>query len=120
MRAVSGPSGATRLIAYVVAPDLPTDAVRDAVAAALPEYMVPSGWVALERMPLTAHGKVDRRALPDPAGAPAPVARRRRGPRPGPRRCSARPSPRCCTCPRSRPTTASSPSAATPSPRSRW
>ncbi|MEE4419930.1 amino acid adenylation domain-containing protein [Streptomyces bugieae] len=83
VRAVAGPSGATRLIAYVVAPDLPTDAVRDAVAAALPEYMVPSGWVALERMPLTAHGKVDRRALPDPARVPAPATRRRRGPRPG-------------------------------------
>ncbi|WP_030799834.1 non-ribosomal peptide synthetase [Streptomyces sp. NRRL S-337] len=84
VRAVTGPSGTTRLIAYVVAPDVSTDAVRDAVAAALPEYMVPSGWVALDRMPLTAHGKVDRRALPDPAGATAaPVTRRRRGPRPG-------------------------------------
>ncbi|GAB7034767.1 amino acid adenylation domain-containing protein [Streptomyces sp. NPDC021749] len=83
VRAVAGPSGNTRLIAYVVAPDLPPDAVRDAVASALPAYMVPSAWVALDRMPLTAHGKVDRRALPDPAGVPAPVTRRRRGPRPG-------------------------------------
>ncbi|MFD8546246.1 amino acid adenylation domain-containing protein [Streptomyces sp. NPDC059649] len=83
VRAVAGPSGNTRLIAYVVAPDVPPDTVRDAVASALPDYMVPSSWVALDRMPLTAHGKVDRRALPDPAGATAPVTRRRRGPRPG-------------------------------------
>src|SRR6185312_15039321 len=32
----------------------------------LPEYMIPSAWIVLQRMPLSSSGKVDRRALPSP------------------------------------------------------
>ncbi|KRD28666.1 hypothetical protein ASE35_19385 [Lysobacter sp. Root916] len=60
--------GDQRLVAYVtangVAPAI--SALRDHLKAALPDYMVPSAFVVLERFPLTPNGKVDRRALPAP------------------------------------------------------
>jgi mycobactin peptide synthetase MbtE len=42
------------------------DRVRTRVAAALPEYMTPAGYVVLDEIPITAHGKIDRDALPTP------------------------------------------------------
>ncbi|MCE7082364.1 amino acid adenylation domain-containing protein [Streptomyces sp. ST2-7A] len=40
--------------------------VRDFLTRRLPEYLVPAATVVLETMPLTPHGKVDRRRLPEP------------------------------------------------------
>jgi len=42
------------------------DRIRARVAAALPEYMTPAAYVVLEEIPITAHGKIDRAALPEP------------------------------------------------------
>ncbi|HTQ02599.1 MAG TPA: amino acid adenylation domain-containing protein [Polyangiaceae bacterium] len=66
--------GEKRLVAYVVFDENPTTgagparmgAVRSHLVAALPDYMVPSVYVELERLPLNENMKVDRRALPEP------------------------------------------------------
>jgi amino acid adenylation domain-containing protein len=56
-----------RLIAYVVLGDVVTWAeLRAFLASRLPDYMLPAAMVELERLPLTAHGKLDRTALPTP------------------------------------------------------
>lgn len=56
------------LVAYIVAADTGTTpgALRDALKDSLPDYMIPAAWIFLDAIPLTANGKVDRRALPDP------------------------------------------------------
>ncbi|ENT5108535.1 non-ribosomal peptide synthase/polyketide synthase [Pseudomonas aeruginosa] len=64
--------GATQLVGYVVTQAAPSDpaalrdTLRQALKASLPEHMVPAHLLFLERLPLTANGKLDRRALPAP------------------------------------------------------
>ncbi|GAB1817914.1 amino acid adenylation domain-containing protein [Herbidospora sp. RD11066] len=57
---------ADRLVAYVTGTR--TD-LSDWVGAALPSYMIPSVWMWLDALPLTPHGKVDKRGLPAPDAA---------------------------------------------------
>ncbi|MBP2319886.1 amino acid adenylation domain-containing protein/non-ribosomal peptide synthase protein (TIGR01720 family) [Kibdelosporangium banguiense] len=66
--------GHKRLVAYIVPADC--DQVPEApelrrfAAQALPDYMVPSAFLILDSFPLSANGKLDRAALPDPGVAP--------------------------------------------------
>ena len=58
------------LCAYFVANQrLTASELRAYLAASLPDYMIPSHFVQLDKMPLTPNGKVDRKALPAPDGA---------------------------------------------------
>jgi thioesterase domain-containing protein/acyl carrier protein len=65
--------GDQRLAAYVTTHDAtPTvDELRAHLKAKLPEYMVPARFIVLEKLPLTANNKIDRKALPPPGPAPA-------------------------------------------------
>ncbi|WP_438943876.1 condensation domain-containing protein, partial [Pseudomonas sp. N8] len=59
----------TRLVGYVIPEEGATVSVHDLrsqLASTLAEYMVPSAFVVLPSFPLTANGKLDRRALPAP------------------------------------------------------
>jgi amino acid adenylation domain-containing protein len=71
--------GDVRLVGYVslavspavgpaAGPDPSPQALAAFLAERLPGYMVPAAWVLLDRLPLTANGKVDRAALPAPSG----------------------------------------------------
>ena len=62
--------GDKRLVAYLAAdgsevPPKPAE-LREFLHQRLPDYMVPSTFLVLEKLPLTATGKIDRRALPEP------------------------------------------------------
>ena len=64
--------GEKRLVGYVVPAEdaaLSAPMLRDQMAKILPEYMVPTSFVAVEKIPATANGKVDRAALPAPSNA---------------------------------------------------
>ncbi|MFI6080780.1 amino acid adenylation domain-containing protein [Streptomyces sp. NPDC051217] len=66
-------SGGNRLVAFVApapgGPGLDGEAVRHRLARTLPEHMMPSACVVLDRLPRTTHGKIDRAALPDDRSA---------------------------------------------------
>ncbi|WP_009909479.1 condensation domain-containing protein, partial [Burkholderia thailandensis] len=68
--------GRLRLVAFATpaaGARLSGDALRDALAARLPDYMVPAALVVLDALPVTANGKIDRAALRALAAAPAPA-----------------------------------------------
>ena len=63
------------LVAYVVpaagVESIDADEVKTRVAATLPEHMVPTAVLTIDEIPITAHGKLDRAALPEPMAASA-------------------------------------------------
>ena len=72
-----GAPGEKRLIAYCVpagATALAPDVLHAHLKALLPHYMIPSVFVSLDALPLTANGKVDRKQLPAPPDAGQPTA----------------------------------------------
>ncbi|MFL6075226.1 MAG: amino acid adenylation domain-containing protein [Mycobacteriales bacterium] len=73
--------GDRRLVGYAVArPDTSPARLREHLAGHLPEYSVPAAVVLVDALPLTANGKLDRRALPAPDYGAAPTGE---GPRTG-------------------------------------
>lgn len=65
----TGSDGQKQLVAYFVASSgviLKAEELRDYLASTLPVYMVPSYFIQMDAMPLTANGKINRRLLPEP------------------------------------------------------
>jgi amino acid adenylation domain-containing protein/non-ribosomal peptide synthase protein (TIGR01720 family) len=55
----------SQLVAYIVG-EADGETLRTYLTKTLPDYMIPTCFIPLEALPLTAHGKVDKNALPDP------------------------------------------------------
>ncbi|MCP4157976.1 MAG: amino acid adenylation domain-containing protein, partial [bacterium] len=63
--AIGDNTGNTQLAAYFTGPAV-EDELRNFLSKELPDYMIPSYFVPLEKIPLTPNGKIDRKALPEP------------------------------------------------------
>jgi amino acid adenylation domain-containing protein len=63
---IDEPPGKALCAYFVSKQDIDISGLRRFLAGELPGYMVPSYFVSMERMPLTANGKLDRQALPHP------------------------------------------------------
>ena len=77
-------AGDARLVAYLVRRNgkpLVASDLRSFVRKDLPEYMVPSAFVQLDKLPMTPNGKVDRKALPAPQQSERPADEERVAPR---------------------------------------
>jgi acyl carrier protein len=54
------------LCAYIVSAGFDTEELKQYLSQSLPDYMIPLHFIQLEKIPLTANGKIDRKALPAP------------------------------------------------------
>ncbi|WP_049573717.1 non-ribosomal peptide synthetase [Nonomuraea sp. SBT364] len=68
-----------RLVAYLTGEEVGVAALRAFLAGRLPSAMIPAAVVTLDELPLTPHGKVDFRALPEPEAAATPYESPRTG-----------------------------------------
>ncbi|WP_219503304.1 non-ribosomal peptide synthetase [Nonomuraea ceibae] len=68
-----------RLVAYLTGEPVGLAELRGFLAGRLPSSMIPAAVVTLDALPLTPHGKVDFRALPEPAAAATPYESPRTG-----------------------------------------
>ncbi|WP_460042944.1 non-ribosomal peptide synthase/polyketide synthase [Pseudomonas sp. S2_H01] len=59
-------SNGLQLVGYLVATDFDEEQLRTQLKQRLPDYMVPAHLVTLDAFPLSANGKLDRKALPEP------------------------------------------------------
>ncbi|PAD62256.1 hypothetical protein CHH79_18835, partial [Bacillus siamensis] len=64
--AVEDKAGNTALCAYVAPQQDDIEALKAALKDTLPDYMVPAFWVEMDELPVTANGKIDKKALPAP------------------------------------------------------
>ena len=74
--------GDRRIVAYVVAAgeqELSSREMREHLVRKLPDYMIPAAYVTMRELPLTANGKLDRKALPAPSAIE--VSKGEEGPR---------------------------------------
>lgn len=65
VKIIENSSGEKSICAYIIG-EFRVEPLRDALAQRLPEYMIPSHFIGLDKLPLTASGKLDRNALPLP------------------------------------------------------
>ncbi|MBF0120184.1 MAG: amino acid adenylation domain-containing protein [Desulfobacterales bacterium] len=56
-----------QIIAYYTGSGIPSDIIRKKISTLLPDYMIPSYFIEIDKIPLTVNGKIDKRALPEPA-----------------------------------------------------
>lgn len=62
-------TGNKYLCAYIISQrEIPVQELREYLAVSMAEYMIPSYFIRLDKMPVNHNGKIDRKALPEPSG----------------------------------------------------
>ncbi len=69
----NGPAGRQLVAYYIAGREVSTGALTGFLGSRLPGYMIPAHFVRLDRFPLNANGKIDRKALPEPTREAVPA-----------------------------------------------